>query len=59
MQFDNEPGGPSVVHYLWYPGWTEGQYRFQPNQQPAQSFTVKLRPYALSDIAEVDKAKAG
>jgi len=43
VQFATELGSPSVVHYLWYPGWTDGQYRLQAAEQAAQSLKVKLR----------------
>jgi len=58
VQFASELGSPSGVHYLWYPGWTDGQYRLQATEQAAQSLKVKLRTYALNDIVEVDKAMA-
>ena len=58
VQFATELGHASVVHYLWYPGWTDGQYRFQVTEQAAQTLKVKLRPRALNDISEVDDAMA-
>ena len=58
VQFATELGHASVVHYLWYPGWTDGQYRFQVTEQAAQTLKVKLRPRALNDISEVDEAMA-
>ena len=54
VQFATELGSPSVVHYVWYPGWTDGQYRFQATEQAVQSLKVKLRTYAINDIADAD-----
>ena len=59
VQFATELGNsPGIVHYLWYPGWTDGQYRFQVTEQAAQSLKVKVRARAINDIAEVDEAMA-
>jgi putative ABC transport system substrate-binding protein len=54
VQFATELGSPSIVHYVWYPGWTEVQYRFQATEQAVQSLKVKLRTYAINDIADAD-----
>jgi putative tryptophan/tyrosine transport system substrate-binding protein len=55
VQFATELGNsPGVVHYLWYPGWTDGHYRFQATEKAAQSLKIKLRPHVINDIAQVD-----
>jgi putative ABC transport system substrate-binding protein len=54
VQFATELGSASIIHYVWYPGWTDGQYRFQATEQAAQSLKVKLRTYAINDVADVD-----
>jgi putative tryptophan/tyrosine transport system substrate-binding protein len=59
VQFALEVGKrPSVVHYLWYSDWTDGQYRLQRTEEAAQSLGVKLRPRAIGDMAELDEAMA-
>ena len=59
VQFATELGNsPGIVHYLWYPGWTDGQYRLQVTEQAAQSLKVKVRAQAINGIAEVDEAMA-
>ena len=59
VQFAAELGNsPGVVHYLWYPGWTDGVYRFQVTEKAAQSLKIKLRPHEINDIAEVDEVMA-
>ena len=54
VQFATELGSPSIVHYVWYPGWTDGQYRFQATEQAVQSLKIQLRTYAINDIADAD-----
>src|SRR5262249_44667739 len=54
VQFATELGSASTVHYVWYPGWTDGQHRFQATEQAVQSLKVKLRSYAINDIADAD-----
>jgi putative ABC transport system substrate-binding protein len=55
VQFAAELGSSqAVVHYLCYPGWTDGVYRLQVTEKAAQSLKIKLRPYEINNIAEVD-----
>ena len=57
VQFAIELGKPQgAVHYVWYAGWTDGQYRFQVTEQAAQALGVKFQARAFSDISEVDDA---
>ena len=58
VQFAAELGNPAVVHYLWYSGWTDGQFRLQVTEKAAQSLKIKLRTYPINDIAEADEAMA-
>jgi putative ABC transport system substrate-binding protein len=59
VQFAAELGNaPGIVHYLWYPGWTDGHHRFQVTERAAQALKIRLRTYAIDDIAEVDGVMA-
>jgi len=55
VQFAIEVGKPqAAVNYLWYPGWADGKYRLEVAERAAQSLSVKIRPRAISDLAEAN-----
>ena len=58
VQFASELGKSTVVHYLWYSGWTDGQFRLLVTEQAAQSLKIKLSSRPFNDMAEADEALA-
>jgi putative ABC transport system substrate-binding protein len=39
---------------MWYPGWKDGQYRFQVTERAAQSLGVKLQARPIEAISALD-----
>jgi len=58
VQFAAELGSPTVVHYLWHSGFTDGHFRLLVTEQAAQSLKIQLRARAFTDVAEADEALA-
>jgi putative ABC transport system substrate-binding protein len=58
VQFASELGKSTVVHYLWYSGWTDGQFRLLVTEQAAQSLKIKLSSRPFNDMTEADEALA-
>ena len=59
VQFAQELGKPqATIHYLWYPGWADGQPRLQATERAAQTAGVKLRSQEIADIAELNDVMA-
>jgi putative tryptophan/tyrosine transport system substrate-binding protein len=55
VQFAIEMGKPqAAVHYLWYPGWADGNYRLEIAERAAQSLDVKIRSKPISDMAKAN-----
>ena len=48
-------GGPQgPIDYLWYSGWSDGQYRLQATERAATSLGVKFRARAIGGTEEVN-----
>jgi putative tryptophan/tyrosine transport system substrate-binding protein len=46
----------TIVDYLWYTAWPDGQNRHQATEQAAQAAGIKLRSKGIADIGELDNA---
>jgi putative ABC transport system substrate-binding protein len=59
VQFATEVGKqPSIVHYLWHAGWTDGHHRLRVTEQAADALGVKLRARSIAEVGEIDDAMA-